>query len=458
MLLDGRPLDVDPSGAARYLVLARFVDAAGRPTDLVSGGDVEFVPSRGNAQWQTRLRFGGPAAIVSVFDDGPLVVRVRADVGSPVPETSIATDTRRWAVPRRVARALGPHSVWLGWFPVVNDGSVRIARRGGTSSPQRVTVSAPASAYRDETVAPGTTYRYDVLFPNGDRTTLPVRVPAEAPHGAPGVFAGKGMWLSFSPSTLDDDGYDKLHSAALVARAHSAGLRSIDLRTAYGPFREITNDAAPTIDAVIDGATARGIAPIAWTVPRSASFEDLEAEVWATEYRTANRHGFTALAVDLERGGYYLGSGAAGYAALATYLRDLRAALGPDYPILATVEDPFLEHLTDATYPYEAIAAQADVLQPMVYWRMMSRRATTPRDARAAVAGSYAATLREAKRLLPVNVGLQSTSEGPFGAPSASEIAAAVSQSRSLGAAGVAFFDWNGTSDAGWRAIGNARW
>ena len=458
MLLDGRALDIDPSGAARYLVRARFVDAVGRPTDLVSGGDVEFVPSRGRAQWQTRLRFGGPAAIISVFDDGPFVVSVHAEVGVHVPEARIETDTRSWSVPRRVAKALGPHSVWIGWFPAPKSGAVRIVRRGGATSLWIATVSSPGNRFRDESVVPGTTYRYDLVFPSGERTTLGVPVPAEARHGTLGAFAGKGAWLSFSPSTFDDDGYDKLRPAAIVARARAAGLHSIDLRTTYGPFREITSDDAPAIDALIDTAVARGVTLVAWTVPRSTSFEDLEAEVAAAGYRTANGNGFAALAVDLERGAYFMGSGARGYAALAAYLRDLRAALGPRYPILATVEDPFLEHLTDASYPYEQIAEHADALQPMAYWRMMSRRATTPRDARAAVAGSYAATLHLAKRTLPVDVGLQSTSEGPHGAPSASEIAAADSQSQKLGAIGVTVFDWNGTPERVWRAVGNARW
>jgi hypothetical protein len=456
MVLDGRPLDVDPSGAARYLVRARFEDAAGRPTDLVSGGDVEFVPSTGSAQWQTRLRYGAPAAIVSSFVDGPITVRVHASVGAPIPDAGIATDTRTWTVPRVVARALGPHAVWVGWFPRATDGEGSVVRNGDQRA--AVTIAPGISGYIDETVAPGHAYAYRVSLADRVATTVRATAPAELAHGSPGGLGGKGVWLSFSPSTLDGDGYDKLKARDVVLRAVASGLRSVDVRTAYGPYREITSDDASTIDAVIDGLAAHRIAAIAWTVPRSASFEDLEADVAAARYRTPNGNHFAALAVDLERGDYFLGNGRAGYDALATYLTLLRAAVGPRYPIVATVEDPNLEHLTEAVYPFAAIARAADVLQPMVYWRLASRRILSPKQVAATIAASQTATLREAGRTLPVNVGMQTAADGPLGAPAAEEIAAAVAEAKASGAIGVTFFDWGGTPEAAWSAIANARW
>lgn len=457
-MLASQPLDVDPQGFARWLVRARFVDTLGRPTELLRGGNVDFVPSHGSAQWQTRLRFGGPAAIVSTTEDGPLQVRVRADIGVPLADVSIATDTRRWAVPRIVARALGPHAVWIGWFPRVATGTVEIARVPGPAPPPPARVAAPASSTVDATVAPGRRYRYDIRLPDGRRAHLMVEVPLEPLGLDRSAIAGKKMWLSFSPSLLDPDRYDRLDPAAIVAQAQSAGLHAIVLRTAYGPFDEVAPAAKPTIDRLIDVAAANGIATIAWTVPRSTSFEDLAATVASSSYRTQNGNGVAALAVDLERGEYFLGDGAAGYAALATYLGKLRAALGPNVPIVATVEDPYLEHLTRATYPYDAIAADADVLQPMAYWRMLSRTASGFAAVRAAIRGSYAATLHEAGRPIPIDMGLQSADEGPRGAPPPPEIAASIEQSRLLGAVGVTFFDWNGTPNENWKALDATPW
>jgi hypothetical protein len=230
------------------------------------------------------------------------------------------------------------------------------------------------------------------------------------------------------------------------------------LRTSYGPLDEITPPDKGTIDRLIDLAASNKIAMVAWTVPRSTSFEDLAAAVGAAEYETPAGNGFAALALDLERGGFFLGSGAAGYTALAAYPRELRVALGPRYPILGTVEDPYLEHLSRATYPYDAIAASVDVLQPMAYLRMLAPHVATATAVRAAVRGSFTATLSAAGRNLPIDMGLQSTGEGSHGAPSPDEISAAVAESRRLGALGVTFFDWSGTPEPAWAALAAAPW
>src|SRR5260370_27381672 len=75
MELDTAPLGVSPDGRARWLVRVRFADEFGKATKLVHAGNIDFQASRGDAQWQTRLRYGGPAAILSTDQEGPLAVR-----------------------------------------------------------------------------------------------------------------------------------------------------------------------------------------------------------------------------------------------------------------------------------------------------------------------------------------------------------------------------------------------
>ncbi len=458
LVLDQRALGVSPDGLLRFLVRARFLDARGMPTTLLGGGDVAFdiVSGYASAQWQTRLRFGGPAAIVSFARAGTATLLVRAAVGARLAPVRIRFDTRDWHGPRVVAEALGPYAIQLGWFPGGSDATVRIVRRSpGVSN---VAILTTAASFRDSAVAPGHVYRYDVSLPG--HATVPLRVATPAEPRSVGIdrFGGKAMWRSFSPSPLDPYSYARLDANAIVARARASGIRAIELRVAYGPFSEITLADRGTIDGLLDAATANGIAVLAWTVPRSTAFEDLATGVRMARYRTARGSHFAALAVDLERGDDYLGSGATGYAALATYLGGLREALGPRYPLVATVEDPFLEHLGDADYPYRAIARAASVLQPMAYWRMLSKRAVTPAAVRTALRGSYAATLRAAGRNVPIDIGGQTAGDGPRGAPPADEIDAAIDESRRLGALGVTFFDWSGTNDAQWRAIARRAW
>jgi hypothetical protein len=451
-------LGVSPDGALRYLVRARFLDARGMPTNLLAGGDVAFDIASGDAsaQWQTRLRFGGPAAIVSFERPGTAMLLVRAAVGAPLAAVRLRLDTRDRRGPRVVAEALGPHAIQLGWFRGTADETVRIVRR--TPNHANLDVLTTASSFRDGTVAPGRAYRYEVSLRGRAPIVLRVSTPAEPPIASIDRFGGKAMWLSFSPSLLDSNAYAHLDSDAIVARARASGIRAIELRVAYGPFSQITPDDRATIDALLDGAASNGIAVLAWTVPRNTAFEDLATAVRMARYRTTRGAHFAGLAVDLERGDDYLGSGAAGYAALATYLGGLRAALGPRYLIAATVEDPFLEHLTGADYPYRAIARDASVLQPMAYWRMLSRRAVTPAAVRAALRGSFTATLREAGRKVPIDIGGQTAGDGPRGAPPAGEIDAAIDESRRLGALGITFFDWSATKDAQWHAIARRTW
>lgn len=472
--LEAHALGVDPDGALRYLVRVRFTSANGEPTTLVRGGDIAFDASRGSAQWQTRARFDAPAAIVSLVRDGRATVVVTANPPLRLPPHRVRLDPRAWTGPRVAARALGPHLIQLGWFPA-SPAAVRIVRSLTTSSSRigagtraialhvvpsvsTFRAAAGASTFRDTSVEPGSSYVYRVAIAGRATARFAVRAPAEPAHRTISALAGKAMWFSFSPVAGDSNGYDTLDPARIVARAKRAGVAALEIRTAYGEFDELAPAARPAIDALLDDAAAAGIATIGWTVPRAATFEDLSRAVATATYRTPRGNGFAALAIDLERGDAFLGDGRAGFAAIATYARLLRAALGPRYPIAATVEDPYLEHLTASDYPYAAVAAQVDALQPMAYWRMMTRSLGGEAGVRSALTGSYTALARVAGRRVPIDIGGQTSGEGPRGAPPPLEIAAAIRTARALGALGIAFFDYDSTSARAWRAIAATPW
>jgi hypothetical protein len=457
MSLDASPLGVSPDGFARWLVRVRFASADGAATHLVSGGDIAFTPTRGSAQWQTRLRYDGPAAIVSATVDGPLGITARANGPLSLAAARATTNTRYWSGPRASAAALGPHLVQIGWFPAALS-TVHVTRTDELGVRRLVLVPPPSSTFRDTSVEPGARERYDVAITGRAPSSFSVHVPAEPAHAPLSSLAGKAMWLSFSPSPNDANSYRKLAAGAIVARASASGIRTIELRTAYGPFSEITPAARPWVDALIDAAAMHGIAVVAWTVPRGSDYDDLARSVAAAFYRTPHGKGFAALAVDLERGSDFLGDGPAGYEAIAAYALRLREALGTEYPLIATVEDPYLGHLGGSDYPYAAVAENVDVLQPMAYWRMMSARANSPEAVRRIVRESYAATLLVAHRAIAIDIGGQTAGDGPRGAPPPDEIAAAVRAARDAGALGVTFFDWNGTSDAQWAALARTPW
>jgi hypothetical protein len=456
--LDIAPLGVSPDGEAQALVRVVLRDAQGNLVRVRRGADFDYFTDRGETQWQTRLRYGGPAAIVSVRDDGPVHVRVVANRPPGLTEQHAAFDTRAWRTPRVVAAAIGPRLVRVGWFPQVRAGAVNVYRvdaRGQRAL--AAVVRAPASSWDDGAVQPGRVARYAVERPREPAADVHANAPPPLPESTLDAIRGKSAWLAFSGDPLDDASYAKLDPDQIVATAVRAGLRSVELRLAYGAFDEITPDAKATVDRIVDGLVSHHIAVIGWTVPRAAAFDDLARNAAVAAYRTPAGHGVTGLAVDLERGEEFMGDGPRGYAGLRAYLATLRRAVGPHVLLVATVEDPFLEHLDQTKFPYRDIARDADVLQPMTYWRMLGPWDTVPK-VQTAVAGSVDLVHRLAGRDVPVDVGAQTGVLSKRGAPPGDELAAAIEASRRAGAIGVTFYDWSGTGPEQWDAIARSAW
>ncbi|HEX3550217.1 MAG TPA: hypothetical protein VHT53_07580 [Candidatus Elarobacter sp.] len=451
--LETEPLGVTPDGLANVLVRVVLRDPSGAVVRLRRGADFDFFTDRGDVQWQTRLRYGGPAAIVSVRDDGVVHVRAVANVPAALGTASATFDTRAWRFARVAAGAVGPHLVRVGWFPRAARGDVRIERDGRVVA----RVAADTRTWDDAGVVPGALARYHVLLADGETAGVRVQVPPELPVASAAVLRGKSAWLAFSGDPLDDASYARLDPAEIAAVSAQAGLRAVELRLAYGAFDEVTPAAKPAVDAIVDGLAARGIAVLAWTVPRTASFEDVARAAASAAYRTSAGTRVAGLAVDLERGGEFMGSGPRARDAMTRYLGVLRRAVGPRALLVATVEDPYLERLGEADVPYREIARDADVLQPMTYWRMLGA-ADTPAAVDATVAASVATLRRLAGRAVPIDVGAQTGVLSKRGAPAAGEIAAAVAAARRAGALGVAFYDWTGTGPEQWGAVAQAPW
>ncbi len=453
-----RVLGISPDGYARWLAVAHFFDAQGKPTLILANSNLDWIPSAGQSQWQNRMRYGQPSAIVSTDQDGPIVLTVHPTLPK-LATVIVRTDTRRWQVARVVAGAIGPHLVQVGWFPYSRS-AVSITRIGAHGSRTPLADLPGGSTYRDETVQPGATYRYEVAR-EGSNPSLTgiVHIPPESPRTPISGASGSGMWLFFTLDPIDDIYYRKLDPAAIVQQAVAAHLHYVELRAAYGEFFEITPEAKPTIDAIVDGLESHGIGVIGWSVPRQVSYADLRASAQIAAYRTASGRRFTGLAIDAERGDEFMGDGPAGFAALSSYVGLIRQALGPRYLIVATVEDPYFERLNGAIYPYRAIAQASDVLQPMAYWRMMRRKPpSNSAQVETELRDSYSTLLRMAGRKMPVSMGGQTSSLTATGYPPPQEITASMDASKRAGAIGEAFFAWNDTLPQQWSAIGDFEW
>jgi hypothetical protein len=458
MAVDSRVLGFDPDGNARWLLVTKFFDAQGKPTRIMANSDIDWISRDGYVQWQTRLRYGQPSAILKTHRNGRLTIVVRANQPN-LGTVTLRTDTRSWHGPRVIGQALGPRMVQLGWFPQEMR-LTRVMRIQGDGTRKTIAVIAgPNSTYRDGSVLPAQSYRYVVYRANSPRAqTLDVKTPPAPPLTSLSNASGKAMWLYFTANPIDQIYYKNLNPQRIVQQAVAAGLHYVELRTAYGAYWEITPEAKPTIDAIIDGLAAHGIGTIGWTVPRDITFEDLQASVRTAYYRTAKGTAFTGLAIDLERGDEFMGGDPNGLDALWMYASYLRQALGPHYLLVSTVEDPYLEHLDNVKYPYKQVARSSDVLQPMAYWRMMRRTPTTPAQVKVLLKGSYDRLLYLSGRRLPVSMGGQTDSEGRNGFPPAEEITASLEISKELGAIGECFFAWDATQPYQWNAIARYSW
>lgn len=451
-------LDLSPEGEARVLVRVRFFDASGRETHLLRGGDFDYFPSRGVAQWQTRLRYGGPAAIVRTGTPGSLDVRVVANKPSGLGRVRAHLAASALIAPASVAHAIGPHEVQLGFFPALPPRVARVERFGRDGTLQIMTRFTKSTfTFRDANVEPNMHYRYRVAI--GQRTVakLDVATPPDVPRATANLVHGLGAWVAFSGSARDEDAYTHLDPQRIIATARRAGLRYLMVRLTYGEFWQITPEAKSTIDAIVDSAAEVGIAVLAWTVPRESTAEDVATNVRALSYRTAAGHGMSGLAVDLERGEEFLGSGARGYLALESYLGRVRTAVGPGALLVATVEDPYLEKLDNQHFPYRAIARSADVLQPMTYWRML-RASTTMDGMRDALAGSMRTLRMLSESNVPINLGGQTVALSRSGGPPPAELAASIAEAHGLGAIGESFYTWLGTTNTQWDAVTRTPW
>ena len=236
LTLQSRPLGIDPDGYAKWLVVARYLDANGHPTKIMLNTDLDWMPDRGTTQWQARMRFGQPAAIVRINVNEPARMRVRSNKPK-FPDVYASTDVRTWKGPRVVGASLGPHLNQIGWFPRETS-DVRIVRTG---SGARITTSlgAPSQTFRDDSIRPDTTYHYTIYSAGKPPAATTIRSLPEIAGNTSNIATVKGMWLYYGTNPYDDHYIGHWNAKDYVDQAVRAGLHYVELRTAYGAYWEV---------------------------------------------------------------------------------------------------------------------------------------------------------------------------------------------------------------------------
>ena len=281
----------------------------------------------------------------------------------------------------------------------------------------------------------------------GDRAPTPAVAPIPSPavtppapqpppppaHPTLALPTGKGMWIWLPEDTEGGD------PSAIVAKAHAVGLTHLYVRT--GSSVDGFN-AAPFLDALLPVAHAAGLEIIGWDFPYLSNVQaDVERAVAAITYTTPTGDRLDGFSADIETPaeGVWLSSDTA-----SAYGVGLRSAVGPSYPLIATVPRPTASRQTE--YPYAEVTAAFDAIAPMVYW------IDTPPDDDAAEAVDFLS--RFGKPVLPIGQAYDSSLDGgQAGTPTAGEVSAFMNASAAHGAKGVSFWSWQHASDEVWGAI-----
>ena len=243
--------------------------------------------------------------------------------------------------------------------------------------------------------------------------------PPAPPTGAPSgtAFAGQGMWIWYMSAS------DGGSLSAIVAQAHAAGVTTLFVKSSDGPSN-YWSQFSPELVAQLH---ANGLKVCAWqfvygTGPVGEA--NLGAEAVAA--------GADCLVIDAESS--YEGH----YGAAQTYIADLRAKIGPSYP-LGLASFPYVYDHT--SFPYSVFLGPngAQFNAPQMYWKDIGNSVDT------AYANTYIANRIYGRPIFPLGQ--------TYNHPSSAELVRFREEAVDYGATGVSWWDWQETPASGWTAL-----
>jgi peptidoglycan hydrolase-like protein with peptidoglycan-binding domain len=241
--------------------------------------------------------------------------------------------------------------------------------------------------------------------------------PANAVAATGTAFESQGMWIWYLSKS------DGGSIASIAAQAHAAGVTTLFIKSSDGS----TNYWSQFSPQLVAELHANGLKVCAWqfvygTEPVGEA--NLGAEAIAD--------GADCLVIDAE--GEYEGH----YAAAQTYIDDLRAKIGPSYP-LGLASFPYV--FDHPSFPYSVFlgpgGAQYNV--PQMYWKDIGQSIDT------VYANTYIANRVYGRPIFPLGQ--------TYGGVSAAELLRFREEAVLYGAPGISFWDWQETGSGGWSTL-----
>jgi peptidoglycan hydrolase-like protein with peptidoglycan-binding domain len=246
----------------------------------------------------------------------------------------------------------------------------------------------------------------------------PVTIPAVA-GGTPSGTAldGQGMWIWYLSRSNGGD------VASIVAQARAAGVGTLFIKSSDGS----TNYWSQFSAQLVAELHANGLKVCAWQYvygSNPAGEAALGAEAVA--------NGADCLVIDAEA------EYERRYAAAQTYLADLRAKIGPGYP-LALASFPYVSFHPSLPYSVFLGPGGAQFNAPQMYWKDIGQSVDT------VYANTYIANRIYGRPLFPLGQ--------TYGGVSSSDLLRFREEAVDYGATGISFWDWQETSPSGWRTL-----
>jgi hypothetical protein len=260
---------------------------------------------------------------------------------------------------------------------------------------------------------PITIVRY-ALHPPAPKDPPPTPV-TPPPGGSP--FEGQGMWIWYLSSSSGGS------VASIAAQAHAADVSTVFVKSSDGS----TNYWSQFSPELVQQLHANGLKVCAWQYVYGTNPAG-EAELGAK----AAESGAECLVIDAES--QYEGR----YGAAQTYITDLRAKVGPTYP-LGLASFPYVYYHTSFPYSVFLGPGGAQFNAPQMYWKDIGNSVDT------VYANTYIANRVYGRPIYPLGQ--------TYSHPSSEELVRFREEAVDYGATGISWWDWQETPAGEWTAL-----
>jgi peptidoglycan hydrolase-like protein with peptidoglycan-binding domain len=243
----------------------------------------------------------------------------------------------------------------------------------------------------------------------------PVAPVTGTPSGT--AFDGQGMWIWYVSQS------DGGNLASIIAQAHAAGVTTLYIKSSDGSSN-YWSQFSPELVAQLH---ANGLKACAWQYVYGSDPAG-EAELGARAVAT----GADCLVIDAES--EYEGR----YGSAQTYIDDLRAKIGPTYPV-GLASFPYVYDHT--SFPYSVFLGPngAQFNAPQMYWKDIGNSVDST------YANTYIANRVYGRPIFPLGQ--------TYGGVSAAELLRFREEAPLYGASGVSFWDFQETGASGWTGL-----